>query len=110
MNYKKMMGYSNKKKVVKEKKIQKPKKNTVLENIIKEFGYVNETVPKFPKEWKNLEKACDVLEKAVYNLTKAVDKQDRKSAKALGGLWKYTYKNIEKFKELVSKEILSKLQ
>ena len=71
---------------------------------------IDETIPAVAKEWKNLEKACDVLEKAVYKLTKAVDKQDRKGAKDLGGLWKYTYKNIEKFKELVSKEILSKLQ
>tara|TARA_Y100000593_G_scaffold10439_1_gene18807 strand:+ start:251 stop:502 length:252 start_codon:yes stop_codon:yes gene_type:complete len=71
---------------------------------------IDETIPAVAKEWKALDKACDILSKSVYNLAKAVGKQDRKSANDLGGLWKYTYKNIEKFKELVSKEILSKLQ
>ena len=72
--------------------------------------FVNETLPAFPREWKNLDKACDNLYKAVYSLEKAVAKKDRKSAKEIKGLFKYTEKNIKKFKELVSDEILGKLQ
>ena len=72
--------------------------------------FVNETLPAFPREWKNLEKAEAVLDKAVSSLEKAVSKKDRKSAKEISGLWKYTSKNIKKFKELLGKEVLSKLQ
>ena len=108
MDYKKIMGYGNKKKVAKE--TPKPKVNEVLESIKEEFGELNETIPAFAREWTQLDKACNVLYKAVYNLEKAVAKQDRKSAKDIGGLFKYTKNNIKKFKELVSKEILGKLQ
>ena len=43
--------------------------------------FVNETLPAFPKEWKNLEKAEAVLDKAVSSLEKAVSKKDRKVLK-----------------------------
>ena len=85
---------------------EKDLKKMIQEEIVK----LNETLPAFAKEWKNLDKACYVLEKAVKDLSKSVGKVDRKHSKEVLGLWKYTYKNIEKFKELVSKEILSKLQ
>ena len=71
---------------------------------------INETLPAAAREWKNLEKAEAVLDKAVSSLEKAVSKKDRKSAKEISGLWKYTSNNIKKFKELLGKEVLSKLQ
>jgi predicted RNase H-like nuclease (RuvC/YqgF family) len=71
---------------------------------------INETIPALGKEWKDLDKACYALEKAVQKLAKGAGRVDRKHQKDVLGLWKYTESNIEKFKELVSKEILSKLQ
>ena len=44
------------------------------------------------------------------DLEKVVSKKERKSGKEIGGLWKYTESSIKKFKELLSKEVLSKLQ
>ena len=109
MDYKKMMGYG------KIKKQPKPKVNKVLESIKSEFGFkneekLNETLPAFPKEWKMLEKACYDLEKAVKILEKSVSRQDKSGSRTISGLWKYTFNNIKKFKDLVSKEVLSKLQ
>ena len=66
---------------------------------------VNETLPAYPREWKNLEKACYDLEKAVKILEKSVSKQDKKGAKTISGLWKYTFNSIKKFKEILSKEV-----
>tara|TARA_Y100001963_G_scaffold125031_1_gene176342 strand:+ start:220 stop:600 length:381 start_codon:yes stop_codon:yes gene_type:complete len=71
---------------------------------------VNETIPALGKEWSKLDKACDILYKAVYDLAKGVGRIDKKQQKEVEGLWKYTESNIKKFKELVSDEILSKLQ
>ena len=44
-------------------------------------GSMNETIPAYAKEWKNLEKACYALEKSVKVLGKAVEKQDKKKGK-----------------------------
>ena len=71
---------------------------------------LNETLPALGKEWSKLDKACDILYKAVYDLAKGVGRIDKKQQKEVEGLWKYTESNIKKFKELVSDEILSKLQ
>ena len=110
-DYKKLMGYSDKNKVT--KKEPKSKINEVLKNIKEEFNIkpgLNETLPAFPKEWKNLEKASLTFEKAVKILEKSVSKVDKSHSKTINGLWKYTSNIIKKFKELVSKEVLSKLQ
>ena len=129
MDYKKMMGYGDKPKT---KKIQKNKKPTLTENLMKEFDEfdlemgkvytdkdlppfkteqkINETIPAFAKQWKTMTKACDILEKSVNDLSKSVNKVDKASAKTINGLWKSTYNDLKKFKEILSKEVLDKLQ
>ena len=71
---------------------------------------INETLPAFPKEWKNLEKACDEVYKATDALAKAVGKVDKKHEREVKGLAKYVTSHLKKFKELLSKEVLNKLQ
>ena len=71
---------------------------------------LNETLPAYPKEWKNLEKACYDLEKAVKILGKAVEKQDRKKGKMIPNIYKTLEASIKKYKNLIQTEILSKLQ
>ena len=71
---------------------------------------VNETLPAYPREWKNLEKACYDLEKAVKILGKAVEKQDRKKGKMIPNIYKTLEASIKKYKSLIQTEILSKLQ
>ena len=129
MDYKKMMGYSDKPKT---QKIQKTKKPTLAENLMKEFDEfdlemgkvytdkdlppfkteqkINETIPAFAKQRKNMTKACDILEKSVNDLSKSVNKVDKASAKTINGLWKSTYNDLKKFKEILSKQVLDKLQ
>ena len=82
-----------------------------LAAIEKEFeGVVNETLPAYPREWKNLEKACYDLEKAVKILGKSVEKQDRKKGKMIPNIYKTLEASIKKYKNLIQTEILSKLQ
>ena len=51
MNYKKLMGYSTKKRVIKEKE-SKPKKNRVLEDIKQDLNEWNDkTFKSIPKRW-----------------------------------------------------------
>ncbi len=127
MDYKKMMGYNSKPKT---KKIQKNKKPTITENLMKEFGdlemgkvytdkdnppfkteqKINETIPAFARQWKNMEKAEKVYQKAVMDLSKAVSKVDREHGKTISGLWSYVGGPMKKFKDLLSKEVLDKLQ
>ena len=108
MDYKALMGYGKKKKLTKEE--PKPKVNKILESVKEEFGYVNETLPAFPREWKNLEKVEKMYTKAVLDLGKAVGKQDKKGARDVVGLYRTLSASMKKFKELLSNEILSKLQ
>ena len=123
MNYKKMMGYDDKPK-------PKTKKPSLTENLMKEFGElekgrvytdkdlppfkteqkINETIPAFAKQWKNMEKAEKVYQKAVMDLSKAVSKVDRNHGKTISGLWSYVGSPMKKFKDLLSKEVLDKLQ
>ena len=71
---------------------------------------VNETIPAVGREWSNLEKAEKVYTKAVLDLGKAVGKQDKDGAKDVVGLYRTLSASMEKFKELISDEVLSKLQ
>ena len=71
---------------------------------------INETIPTLSKEWSSVEKACDVLYKAIDNLSKSAGRLDRGASKEISGLWKYTESSIKKFKKLVADEILSDLQ
>ena len=98
MNYKKIMGYDKKKKVIKENKV--PKKNTVLDNVKKElnesglaFGIqtLKDNPPfKTPKQMnegpafeygkhiKNIQKAQNMMEKSVLALKKDLLKKGHK--------------------------------
>ena len=71
---------------------------------------INETLPAFPREWKNLEKAEKIYEKAIIDLGKAVAKQDRKKGQLIPALYKTLNATMKKFKEMLNTEILSKLQ
>ncbi len=108
MKLKHFMGYRDKKKKV-VKKESKPKP-TILDEVKSEFGYVNETLPAFPREWKGLEKAEKNYTKAVLTLGKAIGKVDKKAAKEVVGLYRTLSASMEKYKDLLSKEIMDKLQ
>ena len=71
---------------------------------------VNETLPALGKEYSNLEKAEKILYKAITDLAKGAGKVDRSHQKTIEGLWKYVQSSMNKFKELVGDEVLSKLQ
>ena len=71
---------------------------------------LNETLPQFPREWKGLEKAEKIYTKAVLDLGKAVGKVDKQRAKDVVGLYRTLSASMEKYKELLSREIMDKLQ
>ena len=71
---------------------------------------LNETIPAVGREWSNLEKAEKVYTKAVLDLGKAVGKQDKDGAKDVVGLYRTLSASMKKFKELLSREILDKIQ
>ena len=71
---------------------------------------VNETLPSAAREWKNLEKAEQVYTKAVIDLGKVVGKQDQKAGREVVGLYRTLSASMKKFKELLSREILDKIQ
>ncbi len=127
MDYKSLMGFNKKKKNV--KKESKPKINQVIEGVKKEINetfmgiqtmkdnppfktqkQINETLPSFPKEWKNIEKSMVMFEKSVKVLEKAVSKVDKSHSRTISVLWKDTSNRIKKFKDLLEKEVLGKLQ
>ena len=100
MDYKKMMGYGEKKKIKKEQ--PKPKVNKVLESVKEEFGYVNEGPagdyePYIHAIDQNYKKYWD----SIKDLQKALDKKGLKGAsKGLGN----AYKNLVlKFHKLFGK-------
>ena len=66
MNYKKLMGYSEK------KKSSKPKRNKVLDSIKEEFGYKKSIIKEGPsyeykKYAKNIDKSLKDLQKSFLN-------------------------------------------
>ena len=71
---------------------------------------INETLPAAAREWKNLEKAEQVYTKAVLDLGKVVGKQDQKAGREVVGLYRTLSASMKKFKELLSREILDKIQ
>ena len=85
-------------------------KNRLKEIVREEISDLNETLPAFPREWKNLEKAEKIYEKAIIDLGKAVAKQDRKKGQLIPALYKTLNATMKKFKEMLNTEILSKLQ
>jgi len=96
MNYKKMMGYGDTKKVT--KKVSKPKVNEVLNSVKKEFGDLNESVT-----WNN-RKFGDRLP-TMEDYQEAHDKKHMKEGPAYE--YKKDIKNIDKSYKLHAKSILN---
>jgi hypothetical protein len=71
---------------------------------------INETIPAFSKQWKTMQKAEKLYEKSVMDLSKAVSKVDKTHSKTISGLWKDISNSLKQFKDLLSKEVLDKLQ
>ena len=71
---------------------------------------VDETLPVMARQWKGLDKAEKNYTKAVLDLGKAVGRVDQKKARDVVGLYRNLSASMKKFKELLSKEILDKLQ
>ena len=104
MDYKKLMGYGDK------KKVSKPKKNKVLESIKKEFGY-NDTIKEGPsyeyaKVLKDIEKGENIQAKAVNNFVKVLKKKGfPKEATNVAGVYMV---NMRKFRDYIE-ELTDKL-
>jgi len=109
MDYKKMMGYGDKKKVT--KKESKPKQNKVLESIKEEFGYKNNlkevgAAPQYKKFVKSIDKERD---KVGRETLKFVDLLRKKGlTDAADDLLDSYKKNIVKF-GLEVKKIMRKI-
>ena len=107
MDYKTLMGYNKKKKVVKEE--SKPKVNRVLEDIKEEFN-LNETLPALGREYDDFKKAEKLYIQSIRKLAmkagrveKVYDKQISYSFKKL------VSKPMMKFKNALD-DVLRKLQ
>ena len=73
MDYKKMMGYGDKKKVT--KKQSKPKVNQVLENIKEEFNINEGPAFEYKKHAKNIDKFLKGLQKSYLDLYDSLRKK-----------------------------------
>ena len=73
MDYKKMMGYGDKKKVT--KKQSKPKVNEVLENIKEEFNLNEGPAFEYKKHAKNIDKSLKGLQKSYLDLYDSLRKK-----------------------------------
>ena len=58
----------------------------------------------------NFADAEKLYEKSVMDLSKAVSKVDKTHSKTISGLWKDISNSLKQFKDLLSKEVLDKLQ
>jgi len=109
MNYKKLMGYEDTKKVT--KKVSKPKVNEVLNSIKDEFGYKKDSINEVPafeykKDIKNIDKSYKLHGKSILDF---YDKLRKKGLdKEASNLLDAYKKNIVTFKKSYDK-ILSKL-
>ena len=109
MDYKKLMGYGDTKKVT--KKVSKPKVNEVLNSIKDEFGYEKNIIKEGPsyeykKDIKNIDKSYKLHGKSVLDFYEKLRKKGLdKEASNLLDAYK---KNIVTFKKSYDK-ILSKL-
>ena len=105
MDYKKLMGYDEK------KKTPKPKVNKVLNSIKEEFGYKQDTIKEGPafeykKDIKNIDKSYKLHGKSILDF---YDKLRKKGLdKEASNLLDAYKKNIVTFKKSYDK-ILSKL-
>jgi hypothetical protein len=74
MDYKSLMGYGGKNKVIKEK--PQPKTNKILESVKKEFGYINEGPAfEYKKHAKNIDKSLKGLQKSYLDLYDSLRKK-----------------------------------
>ena len=73
MDYKKMMGYGDKKKVT--KKQSKPKVNEVLENIKHEFNINEGPAFEYKKHAKNIDKSLKGLQKSYLDFYELLRKK-----------------------------------
>ena len=73
MDYKKMMGYGDKKKVT--KKQSKPKVNKVLENIKEEFNLNEGPSYEYKKHAKNIDKSLNGLQKSYLDFYELLRKK-----------------------------------
>tara|TARA_R110000744_G_scaffold228378_1_gene346347 strand:- start:99 stop:374 length:276 start_codon:yes stop_codon:yes gene_type:complete len=89
--------------------LTKSKLKEIIKEVISEQR-IDETIPAVAKEYKDLEKAETIYLKAISKLAAKVGKVDKKYQKEVSGLAKYVMSPMKKFKELLSKEILDKLQ
>ena len=104
MDYKKLMGYSDKKKVT--KKVSKPKVNEVLNSIKDEFGYVKEgPAYDYGKSLKAIEKAENLQAKAVNNFVKILKKKGfPKEATNVASMYMVQMRKFDEYmKELADK-------
>ena len=104
MDYKKLMGYGDTKKVT--KKVSEPKKNKVLESVKEEFGYVNEgPAYDYGKSLKAIEKAENLQAKAVNNFVKILKKKGfPKEATNVASMYMVQMRKFDEYmKELADK-------
>jgi len=104
MDYKKLMGYGDTKKVT--KKVSKPKVNEVLNSIKDEFGYVNEgPAYDYGKSLKAIEKAENLQAKAVNNFVKILKKKGfPKEATNVASMYMVQMRKFDEYmKELADK-------
>ena len=73
MDYKKMMGYGDKKKVT--KKQSKPKVNEVLQNIKEEFNLNEGPAFEYKKHAKNIDKSLKGLQKSYLDFYEVLRKK-----------------------------------
>ena len=106
MDYKKMMGYSNKKKLT--KKSSKPKVNKVLENIKEEFNINEGPAYEYSKVYMNAEKAYLQFQKAIDELGRFNTKHtgEKTDQKIFEKQWK---KQVVPFYKLMKSWISGKL-
>jgi len=100
MDYKKLMGYSDK------KKVSKLKKNKVLESVKEEFGYVKEgPAYDYGKSLKAIEKAENLQAKAVNNFVKILKKKGfPKEATNVASMYMVQMRKFDEYmKELADK-------
>ena len=101
MDYKKMMGYGDKKKVT--KKQSKPKKNQILEGIKKDLNEWNDnTFKTLPKRWSSSDKGLTEYEKERMN--EGPSYEYKKHAKNIDKSLKGLQKSYLDFYELLRKK------
>ena len=99
MDYKKLMGYGDKKKVT--KKQSKPKVNKVLKNIKEEFNLNEGPAYEYGDQISKIDKLYDVYWDAVKDLGRTLEKKGlRKEAKQLYLTYR---KQVSKFSQWFSK-------